>query len=136
MKLMARVFAILVAALSVVGVALALATAFGVGQGGATVEARSEGAGDAGFESEGPLGSPLELRDASDEAAARGPGQRRDREGGGIFLGVIGGLFLVGGIMIATLRVERRIMLRRSVTSSARRAAGGKPGLGALERSE
>lgn len=136
MKVMARVLAILVAALSVVGVTLALATAFGVGQGGSNSEARYEGAGEAGFEFEGLLGAPLDLRDASDEDAARGPRQRRDREGGGNFLGAIGGLFLVGGVMIATLRVERRIILRRRVTSSARRAAGGKPGLGVLQRSE
>ncbi len=51
-------------------------------------------------------------------------------------MGALGGLFLVGGVMIATLRVERRIILRRRVASAARRAAGGKPGLGVLQRSE
>ena len=51
-------------------------------------------------------------------------------------MGALGGLFLVGGVVIVTLRVERCIILRRKVASAARRAAGGKPGLGVLKRSE
>ena len=51
-------------------------------------------------------------------------------------MGALGGLFLVGGVMIATLRVERRIIWRRRVASAACRAAGGKPGLRVFQRSE
>ncbi len=51
-------------------------------------------------------------------------------------MGALGGLFLVGGVVIATLRVERRIILRRRVASAACRAAGGTPGLGVLKRSD
>ena len=52
------------------------------------------------------------------------------------FLGALGGLFLVGRVVIATLRVERCIILRRRVASAARRAAGGTPGMGVLRCSE
>ncbi len=51
-------------------------------------------------------------------------------------MGARGGSFLVGGVVIARLKVERSIILRRRVASAARRAAGGKAGLGVLQRSE
>ncbi len=51
-------------------------------------------------------------------------------------MGALGGSFFLGGVVIATLRVERCIIVRRRVASAARRAAGGKPSFGVLQRSE
>ncbi len=61
----------------------------------------------------------LELEGGSDQSTARGPRQRLDGEGGGNFLGAIGGFFLVGGIMVAVMELERRIVARRRAANSA-----------------
>ena len=88
MKMLARVPAILLAALSVAGVALALQVAFGFGQGGANFGERAGNV--AGHRVERFMSAAeaqLELEGASDQSTARGPRQRLDGEGGGNFLG-------------------------------------------------
>ena len=120
MKTLARVAAILLAAVSVAGVALALQAAFGFGQSGANFGER--GGKGARYRVERFLfaaEAQLELEGASEQSTARGPRQRLDGEGGGNFLGAIGGFFLVGGIMVAVMEVERRIVARRRAAKSA-----------------
>ena len=119
MKTLARVAAILLAAASVAGVALALQAAFGFGQSGANFGERAGNvAGQRGERFMSAAEAPLELEGASDQSTARGPRQRLDGEGGGSFLGSIGGFFLVGGIMVAVMEVERRIVARRRAAKS------------------
>ena len=120
MKTLARVAAILLAALSVAGVALALQAAFGFGQSGANFGERAGNV--ASHRAERFMSTAeaqLELEGALDQNTARGPRQRLDGEGGGNFLGAIGGFFLVGGIMVAVMEVERRIVARRRAAKSA-----------------
>ena len=120
MKMLARVAAILLAALSVAGVALALQVAFGFGQGGANFGERARNvAGHLVERFMSAAEAQLELEGTSDQSTARGPRQRLDGEGGGNFLGAIGGFFLVGGIMVAVREVERRIVARRRADKSA-----------------
>ena len=124
MKTLARVAAILLAAVSVAGVALALQAAFGFGQSGANFGERAGNM--AGHRVERFMSAAeaqLELEGASDESTARGPRQRLDGEGGGNFLGAIGGFFLVGGSVVAVMEVERRIVARRRAAKSAVRVA-------------
>ena len=120
MKTLARVAAILLAAVSVAGVALALQAAFGCGQSGANFGERAGNV--AGHRVERFMSAAeaqRELEGASDQTTAHGPRQRLDGEGGGNFLGAIGGFFLVGGIMVAVMEVERRIVARRRAAKSA-----------------
>jgi len=92
MKTLARVAAILLAALSVAGVALALQAAFGFGQSGANFGERAGNvAGQRVERFMSAAEAQLELEGASDQSTARGPRQRLDGEGGGNFLGAIGG---------------------------------------------
>ena len=120
MKTLARVAAILLAAASVAGVALALQAAFRFGHSGANFGERTGNV--AGHRVERFMSAAeaqLELEGTSDQSTARGPRQRLDGEGGGNFLGAIGGFFLVGGIMVAVMEVERRIVARRRAAKSA-----------------
>jgi len=120
MKTLARVAAMLLAVLSVAGVALALQAAFGFGQSGANFGERAGNvAGQRVERFMSAAEAQLELEGASDQSTARGPRQRLDGEGGGNFLGAIGGFFLVGGIMVAVMEVERRIVARRRAAKSA-----------------
>ena len=118
MKTLARVAAILLAAVSVAGVALALQAAFGFGQSGANFGERAGNV--AGHRVERFMSAAeAQLEGASVQITARGPRQRLDGEGGGNFLGAIGGFLLVGGIMVAVMEVERRIVARRRAAKSA-----------------
>ena len=77
MKTLARVAAILLAALSVAGVALALQAAFGFGQSGANFGERAGNvAGQRVERFMSAAEAQLELEGASDQSTARGPRQR------------------------------------------------------------